>query len=87
MRRISPDHIADWYEPYKLKGQFLYRGYPEYGPPAARIMNVSERTAVDKINQSRLSHEDTLKLAEGLNLSMGEYCEIFCRGGKFRDQE
>lgn len=80
-RRINPDNIAEWYNPYELKALFCHAGYDDYGEPAKEIFHVSdERTARRKINHSVLSHEDTIALAKALKMTPREYIRVFCKG-------
>lgn len=86
-RRINPEFIAEWYNPYELKAMFLHAGYDDYGSVAKDMLHVSsEKTARKKINHTVLSHEDTLALARGLNMTPREYMRIFCKG-VFEDEE
>lgn len=79
MRQINPDKVAPWFNPYKLKGTFMLKGYENYGAPIAKILHITEQTARDKISQSRLTHEDTIELARFLELTPQEYCDIFLK--------
>lgn len=79
MRPINPDNVAPWFDPWKLKATFMFQGYENYGAPIAKTLGVSEVTARDKISQSRLSHEETIKLAQFLKLTPQEYCDIFLK--------
>lgn len=80
MRPINPDKVAPWFDPWKLKAEFMFRGYENYGAPLAKILNVAEHTAKDKISLSRLSHEDTILIAKALKLTPQQYCDIFLKG-------
>lgn len=80
MRKINPEKVAPWFDPWKLKAEFMFRGYENYGAPIARILNVTEQTAKDKMSLSRLSHEDTIELARALRLTPKQYCDIFLKG-------
>lgn len=79
MRKINPEKVAPWFDPWKLKGTFMLKGYENYGAPIAKILHVSEQTARDKISQSRLSHEETIELAKFLGLTPAEYCDTFLK--------
>lgn len=86
MPRMKMDKVASWYDPIKLKTLFMWNLGEEYVEPAARMMHVEHRTAIRKINQTVLSHEDTIALAEGLHLTFNEYREIFLKDVKLRDE-
>ena len=55
-RQINPDEIKYWYDPYKLKSLFLWKGYESYAEPASEILHVSVTQAKKKINKTILSH-------------------------------
>lgn len=80
MRKINPDNVEWWFDPWKLKAHFMFNGYENYCAPIARLLNLSEKTVKNKVSYSRLSHEETLLLAKGLGLTMEQYCEVFCKG-------
>lgn len=80
MRPINPDKVAPWFDPWKLKAEFMFRGYENYGAPLARILYIKEDTAKDKMSQSRFSHEETIEIAKFLKLSEEEYKAIFLKG-------
>ena len=79
-RRINPDDVKYWYDPYKLKALFLWQGYDSYAEPASNILHVSLIQAKKKIKKSVLSHEDTIDIAKALNLDYEEYRQIFLKG-------
>lgn len=79
-RKINRDNIEEWYDPYKLKALFLYRGYDDYASVVSRVLNVSKATAPAKINRCILSHSDTIELAKALKMTPSEYCDVFMRG-------
>lgn len=79
-RQINPEHVAEWYDPWKLKAEFMWAGYDGYAEQCAKILNVTECTAKTKINNTKLSHEDTIALAKFLKLTPEKYCEIFLKG-------
>lgn len=79
MRPINPDNVAPWFDPWKMKGIFMIQGYENYGAPLAKVLGVNPGTAKSKISQSRLSHEDTIRIAQFLGLTPGEYCDIFLK--------
>lgn len=79
-RQINPENIKEWYDPWKLKAKLMWMGYESYAAACARALHVTERTACVKINNSILSHEDTILLAQFLGLTQDEYCEIFLKG-------
>lgn len=79
MRPINPDKIAPWFDPRKLKAEFLIRGYDNYGPPLARILYIEEHTATDKVSESRFKHVETLEIAKALHFTPKQYCDIFCK--------
>lgn len=80
MRPINPEKVAPWFDPWKLKAEFMFRGYENYGAPLARILYIKEDTAKDKMSQSRFSHEETIEIAKFLKLSEEEYKAIFLKG-------
>lgn len=80
MRPINPDNVAPWFDPWKLKGRFMLDGYENYGAPLAKVLGVSKTTVKAKISQSRLSHEDTIRIAQFLKLTPQEYCDMFLKG-------
>lgn len=80
MRQINPDKVAPWFDPWKLKATFMFKGYENYSAPIAKVLSISELTAKDKISASRLTHEETIKLAKFLELTPQEYCDIFLKG-------
>lgn len=79
MRSINPEKVAPWFDPWKLKAEFMFRGYDNYGAPIARILNVAEHTAKDKMSQSRLTHEETIEIARFLKLTPKQYGDIFLK--------
>ena len=79
MRNINPDKVAVWFDPRKLKAYFLLDGYDGYTAPMSRILHVSEKTAKDKMSQSRLTQEETLLIAQALNLTLEQYGDIFAK--------
>lgn len=79
MRQINPDKVAPWFNPWKLKAMFMYKGYENYGAPISKVLGVSESTARDKISLSRLSHEETIALARFLEMTPQDYCEVFLK--------
>lgn len=78
-RRINPDHVEPWYDPWKLKAEFMWAGYDGYAAKVAEILCVTETTAKTKINNSKLSHEDTIAIAKALQFTPEKYCEIFLK--------
>lgn len=80
MRPINPDNVAPWFDPWKLKGTFMLQGYENYGAPLAKVLGVNTSTVKAKISQSRLSHDDTIRIARFLHLTPQEYCDIFLKG-------
>lgn len=80
MRPINPDKVAPWFDPWKLKAEFMFQGYENYGAVIAKILNISEHTARDKMSQSRLTHEETIQIAKYLHLSPEKYRDIFLKG-------
>lgn len=79
-RRINPDHIASWYNPYELKALFYHAGYDDYGEVAKDMLGVSSAVvARRKINHSSLTHEDTIALAKGLHMTQRDYIRVFLR--------
>ena len=79
MRSINPDNVAPWFDPWKLKAYFMFEGYDNYSAPLAKMLSINEKTAKDKISQSRLTHEETLIIAQGLGLNADQYLEIFAK--------
>lgn len=79
MRTINPEKVAPWFDPWKLKATFMFKGYENYGAPIAKVLHISELTARDKISASRLTHEETIELAKFLELTPQEYCDIFLK--------
>lgn len=67
------------YDRNALKGMFYLKGYDKYIQAAAEMLCCDERTAITKINRERMTHEDTLMLAQGLELSVREYLNVFCK--------
>lgn len=86
MKQINPEKIAPWFDPFKLRAEFMFRGYDSYGAPLARILCIQSHTATDKVSESRFSHEDTLAIAKALHFTPKQYCDIFCKG-VFTEQE
>lgn len=84
-RCINRKNIKWWYDPFKLKTLFMWNLGEEYVTPAAKILQVEEKTAIKKINHSVLSHEDTIALAESLGLTLEEYKDIFLKDVKFKE--
>lgn len=80
MREVNPEHIAWWFDQYRLKAYIMMEGYINYGVPVARILSCNQRTATDKLNLSRFTHEETLRLAQALHMTKEEYLEIFAKG-------
>ena len=86
-RRLNPKNIASWYNPYELKALFYHAGYDDYGEAASEILHVScAKSARRKINNTRLTHEDTIELAKALKMTPTEYCRIFLKD-VFEDEE
>ena len=79
MRQINPEKVAPWCDPWKLKAWFMFHGYENYSVPLAKILFVKEKTARDKMSESRLDHEETIAIARALKLSEHEYCQIFVK--------
>lgn len=74
-----------YYDRDRLKALFLFKGigdgsYGGYMRPASEMLCCEEKTAQYKINKGALSHEETILLAKGLNLTAREYAEVFMRG-------
>lgn len=80
MREVNPEHIAWWFAQYELKAYLILNGYINYGVPLAKILGVNQRTATDKINLSRFTHEETLKIAQALHFTKDQYLDIFAKG-------
>lgn len=79
-RRLNPKNIASWYNPYELKALFLHAGYDDYGEVAKDMLHVSSAViARRKINNTKLSHEDTIALAKSLKMTPNEYVRIFLK--------
>lgn len=78
-RKINLDNCEEWYDPYKLKALFLYRGIDDYVTASSRILNVARTTAPAKINRGMLSHSDTIQLAKALQMTPSEYCDVFMK--------
>ena len=79
MRQVNPDKVAPWFDPWKLKVDFLEQHYDSYGAPLAKILNISEHTATDKVSLSRFSHEETIAIAKALHYTPERYCQVFLR--------
>lgn len=73
---IDPKH----YNNNALKGMFYIKGYDKYSEAASEILNVNEMSAIAKIRNGRLTHEDTIALCQGLHMTPRQYCEIFMVG-------
>lgn len=67
------------YDKQALKGLFYIRGYDGYISHAADYLKVNDRTAAYKINNGVLSHEDTILLCHGLEMTPREYINIFMK--------
>lgn len=72
---ISEKH----YDKNALKGMFYIAGYEHYLKTAADFLKCNERTAATKIHSGRMSHEDTIMLAQGLKMTPRQYINIFMR--------
>lgn len=78
-RKINPEFVKPWYNPYKLKAEIMWHGHEEYAPYLAKILCLSEKTIKHKINKSALSHEDTIEIAKALDFDLDKYAEIFLK--------
>lgn len=78
-RRINPEYVKSWYDPWKLKAEIMYHGHEEYAPYLAGVMKLSEKTIKHKINKTVLSHDDTITIAKALNFDLKKYEEIFLK--------
>lgn len=76
VHQIKEEH----YDRDRLKGMFLIKGKGRYLQPAAEMMCVEESNASLKINGGKLTHEETIMIAQGLGLTAREYLDIFCTG-------
>ena len=84
-RRPNPEHIASWYDPEKLKAKFKWEKGIEYVEPVMRLLNVAHSTAEHKVCRSGIRHEESIIIAEYLNMSLEEYRQIFLKDVKFRE--
>ncbi len=73
---ISDEH----YNKDKLKGLLYIKGQGQFLKPACEMLNMKDSTTSLKINGGKLTHEETILLAEGLELTPREYLDIFCSG-------
>lgn len=80
MRRVNPENVAFWFNPWRLKAMFMLDGYDNYGAPLARILGVSAKTINNKVSYSRFGHEETLLIAKARKWDRDTYCDIFCKG-------
>ena len=72
---IDPKH----YDKTALKGLFYLKGHERYIAVAADYLKVGDKTAATKLNTGALSHEDTIMLAEGLEMTPRQYINIFMK--------
>lgn len=64
----------------RLKAMFLLKGRGSYLSPAAEMLCIDECKVSYKVNNNKLTHEETIMLAKGLELTAREYIDIFCSG-------
>ena len=83
-RPVNPDHIKWWFNLDALKGYLLIKGYRNYAP-LVNTLHVSDNTIGDKINYSRLDHEDTIKIAERLDFTLEQYRDVFLKDAKLKE--
>lgn len=78
-RKINPEYVKPWYNPYKLKAEIMWHGHEEYAPYLADVLHCSEKTVKRKVNKTVLTHEDTIAIAKALDFDLNKYAEIFLK--------
>lgn len=73
---IDPKH----YDKTALKGMFYLKGHEHFLSVAADYLGVGEKQAAAKLRTGCMSHEDTILLAKGLEMTPRQYINVFMRG-------
>lgn len=73
--RIDPKH----YDKTALKGLFYLKGHEKYISVAADYLKVGDKTAATKLNTGCMSHEDTILICKGLEMTPRQYINVFMK--------